>query len=184
MLSLRKIVPVKKNVKRFIRNVHETIKYKIKGNQFTRTHINHVVFVCKGNICRSAFAEFYLKSKVNELIKVESCGIEVDKEMPSPHDAIQVSKEFNVDLKHHMSKDLRSCNLEDADIIACMEYFHVESVLGKFPNFKNKTVLLRQFSSWNNRILLNIDDPYEGGYQTYKKCFQIITNAIDRMYKV
>ena len=142
----------------------------------------HIVFVCKGNVCRSPFAEYYLKSlPLNANIKIESCGLDVDQSVPSPSEASSTAVEFGVDLTENRSRSLVACDLEQADLIVGMEYDHFKRLVEKFPNKKQQIVLLQDFAPWPESLVCNIHDPYGCGLSEFRACFNTIKCALNRL---
>ena len=53
-----------------------------------------LMFVCKGNICRSPFAEQYLLGKTNQFKRLDSCGYFPKSGRPSPENAAIAASQF------------------------------------------------------------------------------------------
>lgn len=173
----------KRAVKLTLRNIWESAAYRVSRRRSDDEHWRHLVFVCKGNICRSAFAEFYLKSSVStmshETIRVESCGLDVDQGIFSPPEAIEVGGEFGIDLSSNRSKGLPACDLQSADLIVPMEYRQYLRLKTMFPDMQKKIKLLREFSPWPDRIICNISDPYGLEEKEFRYCFRKMQRALD-----
>ena len=86
-----------------------------------------IMFICTGNICRSAMAHKMLEKKAKEQekdIKVYSCGIWAqDGDIPT-YEGIEVMKEYGIDLKTHRATNIKSSNIEDMDVILCATFNH------------------------------------------------------------
>ena len=138
-----------------------------------------------GNVCRSAFAEFYLRNYfldyTDNTLKIESCGLKVIKSGSSPQLAISVSEDFGVDLRPHRSKSHTSCDFNSADQIIPMEYEQYLQLIKWHPEYKEKIRLLQDFSPWSKRIPCNIYDPYGLGKKEFNRCFKRISVALDQM---
>ncbi|MDO9182500.1 MAG: hypothetical protein Q7U04_08825 [Bacteriovorax sp.] len=144
--------------------------------------MHHIVFVCKGNICRSAFAEFYLrKLLLDKNIKIDSCGLDVDQGTQSPQDAVLVAREFEVDLSDHISKGLPACDLQKADLIVTMEFSQYLRLITKIPEYKKKTFILSEFAPWPACLMCNIYDPFGLGEDEFRRCFQKTKFSLDRL---
>lgn len=172
--------PLKRTVKGAFRNACDSVRYRYSENKFDSGSRCHVIFVCKGNICRSAFAEYYLKHKVPKgLHTIESCGLDVDQGLYSPEEAVSVAKEFGLDLTQHRSKGLASCDVRNADLIIPMEYRQYLRLKAIFPSELHKIRLLRDFAPWPDRLLCNIQDPYGSSEKGFRKCFKQIQKSLD-----
>ena len=181
---LKALLPrsLKRSVTRLYRNIQESFAYQLAKPAGAPHRITHVVFVCKGNICRSAFAEYYLRSILDEgheNIRIESCGLDVDQGFVSPPEAVQAAREFGLDLTGHRSKGAAACDLRNADLIVPMEYGHYRRLLALYPQYKDKIRLLRDFAPWPQRIFCNIHDPYGLGLKEFRRCFRMIHFSLD-----
>ena len=80
-----------------------------------------VMFICTGNICRSAMAHGLLKQKVKEErlsnIQVYSCGISAAIGDTATYEARTVMEEYGVDISKHRSKNIRYSDIEKMDLI-------------------------------------------------------------------
>lgn len=172
--------PLKRAGRRALQNAWESVRYRFLVKDFNDGRIGHVIFVCKGNICRSAFAEYYLRRlSPDGAIRIESCGLDVDQGVFSPPEAVSVAKEFQLDLGVHRSKGVASCDVNNADLILPMEYGHYLRVRAMFPDVKSKIRLLRDFAPWPERIICNINDPYGGDENEFRRCFRRLQRALD-----
>lgn len=179
---LKKIVPIpiKRVLRRTLQNVCDSARYRRLRKPFDRGSWRHVIFVCKGNICRSAFAEHYLRRDVSDgTHRIESCGLDVDQGLCSPPEAVCVAKEFELDLAMHRSKGLTSCDVHNADMILAMEFRQYQRLKALFPGEQWKIRLLRDFSPWPDCLLCNIEDPYGSNENEFRRCFKRLQRALD-----
>ena len=110
----------------------------------------NIMFVCTGNICRSAMAHHLLEKKLKDLkienVRVYSCGVTAYNGEKSTWEAIYImEKYYNVDLKNHRATNIKNSNIENMDLILCATKYHKEDVLELYPEFKRK-------SFYNERI--------------------------------
>ncbi len=162
----------KRNVRRGFQTLFDSAAYRLVRDTFAAKGARHIVFVCKGNICRSAFAEYYLRGLVrSESLRIESCGIDVDQGGISPEEAVLAGREFGVDLAAHCSKRPEACDLESAELIVPMEYGQYRRLIDLYPGYKNKIHLLRDFAPWPDRLFCNIYDPFGLGEVEFRRCF-------------
>jgi protein-tyrosine phosphatase len=142
--------------------------------------MRHIIFVCKGNICRSAFAEHYLRRQVPDgTLRIESCGLDVDQGTFPPAMAVRVAREFGLDLALHRSKGLVACDVHNADLVLPMEFWQYLRLTAMFPDEKGKIRLLRDFAPWPVRLFCNIHDPYGFGENEFRRCFRRLQKALD-----
>lgn len=173
---------LKRKIKWAVKTSLQSFIYFFVRDRADTGRAHHIVFVCKGNICRSPFAEYYLKSVPSPAnLKIESCGLDVDQSVPSPPDAFSAAKEMGVDLSGNRSKGLAACTVEQADLIVAMEYSHLKRLVQKFPHKKKQIVLLRDYAPWPESLACNINDPYMCGLDEFRACFATMKRALDKL---
>jgi len=181
---VKKTIPrkLKLGLKQTLRSLFESTRYWFIRDKVSRKKFCHIVFVCQGNVCRSAFAEYYLRSHLSgNSVKVESCGLDVYHAGPSPAMAMKVSGDLGVDLRTHLSKSYTACDFNNADLIVPMEYPQYFQLIKLYPEFKNKIHLLHDFLPWPERLSCNIYDPYGLGEAAFRQCFEDIRKALERL---
>ncbi len=179
-VSVGRLPSVKKTLKWSLMNVRDSVAYRSRRNERAPEEVHHLIFVCKGNICRSVFAEHYLRSKTHDpRLRIESCGLDVDQNCASPKEAIVVGGEFGLDLAGHLSRSYRRCDFAKADLILAMEYHHYLRLSALFPESGGRIRLLREFAPWPERYLCNINDPYGLGPEEFRRCFRAMQRALE-----
>lgn len=184
MLSIEKemtknLRSIKRALKLLAHNVHETILYRRELKRNIPGKARRIVFVCKGNICRSAFAEHYLKAyNKNTLFVIDSCGLHAHNGTPPPRDAIIIAKRFGLNMETHYSRGWESCDLENADLILAMEFWHYQELVTKLSQNRGNIRLLREFAPFPENLLCNIYDPFGQSDIVFEKCFQQIGRCI------
>ena len=182
--SIKKIIPnnVKRNIKLFLRNCLESPQYYFSSRpSSTYKKYRHIIFVCKGNVCRSAYAEYALRKLVSEQNKsviIESCGLEVNQGQYPPHEAVKVARDLNIDMVGHISKGLKECDITRADLILAMEYGQYKNLLNLCPEKEKNIKLLRNFSPFPYPLFCNIADPYGWGKNEFRKSFILIDRSL------
>ena len=132
--------------------------------------------VCLGNICRSPLAEGILKSKLPETFSVESAGTINMHEGKSPDSrSMNVAKNHDLDISKQRSKHLQSCDLEDFDLIFCMDKNNLKDVKSLATNEKQ----LQKIS-----LILNdaeVPDPFWGTAQDFENVYQLLDEACEEI---
>ena len=144
-----------------------------------------VMFICTGNICRSAMAHAMLEKTAKENdknIQVYSCGVFAENGDISTKEAIETMKEYGIDLKKHKATNIRNSNIEDMDVILCATTAHKNNVLNLYPNLKGKVFTMKEYAGYDNNNL-DIKDPWGYGIDVYKKCAKEIEECIDKYIK-
>ena len=146
-----------------------------------------IMFVCTGNICRSAMADYILKNKVQkdsnlrEKIRVCSSGVSAYNGDISTEEAISVMKdEYDIDLTSHRATNVSDSNILQMDLILAMTLRHKFFLVSMYPNLSDKIYTLREYvgETANNA---NIDDPYGYGKNVYSDCAKQINDCIDKL---
>lgn len=135
-----------------------------------------IIFVCKGNICRSPYAEFKFNS-LNKNIKAISAGLEANSNEPANFSAITNSLKRSVDLKSHKTKNLNILNLEKSAIFV-LEPMQALQILIRNPSVKtiSKIFLLGNFQK--NASMSVIPDPYGREDNFFQKVYEMIDSAV------
>lgn len=142
-----------------------------------------IMFICTGNICRSAMADGLMKKLAkdnNKEIEVYSCGIFAeDGDMPT-FNAIEAIKEYDVDLKSHKATNIRNSNINDMDIILCATVSHKNSVINMYPNLKDKIFTIKEYANYDKNDL-DIPDPWGYDIETYRFCASTISKCLNKI---
>lgn len=184
MLNLKKYIPnkYKKNLKQLLRNCIQSLGYYLlERNVFKKNckDSTNIVFICKGNVCRSAFAECRLKLlMMKSSVKVDSCGLDVKQGTFPPLESVKVAAEFSCDLANRRAKSLEQCDLDKADLILPMEYYQYQRLLKLYPHKKRAICLLRSFAPFPYCLFCNIADPYGWGIDEFRKSFRLIDKIL------
>lgn len=142
----------------------------------------HVIFICTGNICRSAMAEKYLKHKLKELnlenkVKVTSAGTyAISGEDSTEFAKKAIGKHLGYSYLHQAST-LEEGNITEADYILVMTNKHKQDVLSRYPNLEGKVQLLKEYS--HKKDYMDIDDPWGFNYNVYEECAEQIVECVD-----
>lgn len=144
----------------------------------------NIMFICTGNICRSAMAHAMLEKKIKEInkdIEVYSCGIFAENGDISTNEAVQTMKEYDIDLKKHKATNIQNSNIKDMDIILCATTAHKNNVINMYPELKEKIFTMKEYAGYNND--LDIKDPWGYGIDVYKRCAKEIEECINKYIK-
>jgi protein-tyrosine phosphatase len=173
--------PLKRDTRRLLVGVGDSLRYR-RMDKPGRADVRHVIFVCKGNICRSAFAEKALLKRLNgKGLRVESCGLQAASGTIPPDEAILAAAEFGVDLSGHRARTPEECGMSEADLIMAMEFTQLLVLARRWPQWSERLVLLRSFAPWPSSLLCNIDDPFGCEPRAFHRCFTTIDRALDAL---
>lgn len=119
---------------------------------------SHILFVCYGNIIRSPFAQGYAKTLLPNRVRVFSAGYYAKEGRPSPDSAIEVAKEFGVDLSNHSSCILTKDCVNSAQLIFVFDKYNHEFITKTYPTAKKRVFFLGTVLKRGPMI---IHDPYD-----------------------
>ena len=135
-----------------------------------------ILFVCKGNICRSPFAEQFALGLLGDQVRVCSSGYYPRSGRACPDTAVEAAKAFDVDLSGHRSRMLTRRQLEETDAIVVFDRQNVDVLVGRYPSLKRKFVYLGLFLS---DAPVTIRDPYGSGLEAFKSTYARIAEGLE-----
>lgn len=150
--------------------------------------MKNIMFVCTGNICRSAMAEFLLKKLAqenNKQLEICSCGTyATDGDMPT-YEAISVLKEdYNIDMTKHRATNVIKSNINNANLILCATNNHKLFILQMFPKLREKTYTIKEYAG-ESKENIDIADPWGCDIDVYRKCakeiYELEKKIIDKL---
>lgn len=148
------------------------------------------MFVCKGNICRSPYAERLTRKLLAdpspESLRILSAGIHATAKNPSPKEAVSAARSFGIALDDHEARCLTDELIDESDMIVVMEAGQVRQMEEIFPASRGRCFLLSLFSGerpgWGNYYhQFNIPDPYGKNEDQFVKCYEKINDCVKNM---
>lgn len=143
-----------------------------------------VLFVCLGNICRSAMAEGVLKKKAKEqglTIEVDSAGTSSYHIGEAPDKRMQAKAlEHDIDISNQRARQFTRNDFESFDYIFAMDESNKNNIL-RLANSeadRNKVEMFLNYSYPNQNM--SVPDPYYGGEQGFEDVYQLLNEACDR----
>lgn len=147
-----------------------------------------IMFVCTGNICRSAMAHQYMQKRLYDLHKenevfVSSCGTSAQTGDISTRKAISVMQKYNVDLVRHRATSMFDIDVENYDLVLCMTEAHKFNFLTYFPKMSGKVFTLKEYIYGDNIDNVDISDPWGYDIKVYSDCADEIVECVDKLLK-
>lgn len=137
--------------------------------------VRRLVFVCRGNVCRSPYAEAVARS--NGLLAM-SCGVDVTLSAPAESMAISVADARGLDLSGHMSRSIYNISLSPSDYLLAMDKATF-AVARKTASQRGCQIML--LGLYQGSPAPEIRDPYGGSRELFERCFDEIDNAVVRL---
>lgn len=135
-----------------------------------------VLFVCRGNTCRSAMAEGIAKTLLDpSKYTILSAGLDAYDGMPSTPEAIRALSAMGIDIRQHRAKRLTAEMMRVADVIYPMTTERERGTLRRFPQCADKTKKLDPDD-------VDIVDPIGGGFDEYLETARQLRSAICRRF--
>jgi L-threonylcarbamoyladenylate synthase len=146
-----------------------------------------VTFVCTGNICRSPMAEGILKrlisrTKFKDFVDINSAGTLNLGESPAALEAIDVSQDYDIDISEHSSTHIRRDMVRRAHLVICLALNHYNYLTRRYPEFKNKIILLKQWQVKQKLGNPSVADPIGHNIEFFNRTFKEISNEISRIF--
>ncbi|WP_442915206.1 arsenate reductase/protein-tyrosine-phosphatase family protein [Marinobacter sp. SS21] len=145
-------------------------RYRIKNLE----HIQRIVFVCMGNICRSPLAEAYATSFG---IEAESCGISCQEGFKADPRAIAYGKSLGVGLESHRTRSLQNFEFRPGDLVVGMEPAHLTAL----RKMALPGVSIGLAGLWCRRKIAYIHDPYNCSKGYFSHCESLIVDSVGRL---
>jgi protein-tyrosine phosphatase len=144
--------------------------------EFDWSRIERVIFACKGNLCRSPYAEARARQMGLNAASVGVIGIP---DKPAEPMALRAALLCGVDMSDHRSNSLESLPPSPSDLILCMDPSIQQAVKAAWPECAKNVTLLGLWDPLRPR--LTIADPFGGHLELFFGSFEIIDRCIGRL---
>ena len=138
--------------------------------------VNNIMFVCTGNICRSALAEYLFNHDERFLslgMKANSAGVGALVGHSIDPSITKLLAADHIDSRAHIAQQVSQELLSNADIVLVMEQHHRQALLTRFPRFRSKMFLLR------HKEQLGVIDPYKKDFSVFEQIHGDIKKGLD-----
>jgi len=182
---------VKDLIKKYLKYIYWKVYGKTICNPVLPSRIESILFICKGNICRSPFAEHIAVKCFSTLNRItcSSAGINVNDPKSPPMEAIVSARNFGIDLQGHMSRKINYAMMQSYDLITVMEAGQYNYLKREYREFRDKIFLLplvdkRSRTSGNPYHIYNIEDPYGKNVARYNDCYRRIHDCLEDLFSL
>lgn len=136
-----------------------------------------ILFVCHGNIIRSAFAAHLLRAVLGPAagVSVMSAGVDALPGRAAHPRALELAEALHVDMSGHTASRLSEEHVDRADVIFAADLLQLTAITRRFPHARAKTFLL---SCLAPATPLEVRDPIQGDHHVFAGCFIHILDAV------
>lgn len=138
------------------------------------SRVERLVFVCLGNINRSAFAHAVAARRG---LRCASIGLSTTTGVPANEAARLIAPEFGVSLEAHRATDLADFEPEPGDLFLVMELRHANRLV-EHGIATDRIALL---GHWAQPRRYHIHDPHTLSPEYFRTCFGVIAPAVERL---
>lgn len=144
-----------------------------------------IMFICTGNICRSAMAEGMMKKIIQEKgkdIYVCSAGIYAETGEYATYNAIEAARNYDVNIALHRATNVRDSNIKEMDLILCATKSHKQTILYAYPELQGKVYTIKEYAGIDREgIDVDISDPWGYNLEVYNKCASEIYECLEKV---
>lgn len=181
ILEYRSFGPAERRVYRRLR-----LRMGSRSGKRTPRGARSLVFVCHGNIMRSAFCEALLKRELKSAgykdIQVVSAGLYAQPGKPADPRAVVVANEFDISLQEHRAQTLTADMVRNADAIFAMDLKNEVKILTHYPAAEKKLFMMIAFAG-DQPPATEIRDPYFGDLEETRRCFKLLSTCVQNLAK-
>ncbi len=140
-----------------------------------------LLFVCKGNICRSPFAEAYARATLNHGVQVVSAGFHPRPDRACPENAARAARELGIEIGQHRSHVVSEAMMRSAHAVFTFDEESHGTLTARFPFARDRIFRLGALVPQGP---VDIRDPYGGTPEDFRATYGLIRSAIDSAREV
>lgn len=138
--------------------------------------VRRVVFVCLGNICRSAYAEQVARAAG---LNAASLGLSTTTGVGSPDPALAAAARQRMPMEAHRARDWKDFTLQPGDLLLAMEVRQVRELTRRLNGRTDVQVAL--LGNWCAPKSPHLHDPFTLSDDYFDTCFTRIRQAVGRL---
>lgn len=136
--------------------------------------VERFVFVCLGNINRSAFTHVVAQECG---LPVASFGLSTSTGQPAFPRGVEVAAEMGFDLGAHLTTDIGAFRPQQGDLYLVMEMRHAHHLIAK--GYAPECIALLGY--WSRPQRLHLHDPHKHSHDFFRSCFTLIRSAVENL---
>lgn len=178
--------PVIVGLKRPLRDEWWALRGASLCNPPIPSHVDSVLFVCLGNICRSPFAARRALARFVEAgdtrMQCLSAGLRPSQAARSPREACQMAAAYGLTLDDHKPRPL-TAELMASDLIVVMDTSQLQRLREEYPECGDRLFLLALLDVDGRGAYErhNIEDPFGQPLAAYDACYRRIDRALGKL---
>ncbi|QID18524.1 hypothetical protein G3580_13325 [Nitrogeniibacter mangrovi] len=174
---------VHKQLQRVTGRLHDRrqLKRQLQRARQRREPVRSVLFLCYGNINRSALAHAYAARRNGESMTLMSAGFHPQDGRPADPVMVSTAAVRHVDLSAWRSHTLDARMVASADLILAMEQAHIDRLLASYPQVADKTFLLGAAGA-HSPDQVEIPDPYGLAPEIYQGVCEQVIRSVDAWF--
>lgn len=145
------------------------------------------LFVCYGNIMRSAMAEFLMRKALEEIapdgaqrIRIVSAGLHANPGREAHPWAQDAAADLGVSLSQHRAKQLSREMVDQADCVFAMDFQNKAELQTLYPEAQNKICMLSAYAEGPQQYR-EIVDPYLGDPESTRACARLLQKCVQNL---
>ncbi len=142
-----------------------------------------ILFVCTGNICRSAMAEHLLRRLAATRgldLETASAGIAAEPSYQVPEAAKRLLAAEGVPPFEHKARLATREVLRWADLILVMTAQHHDHIVDLYPEFTSRTRLFRDAAGFGEA---DVEDPMGRSDEVFARCLAVIRESLEALLR-
>jgi protein-tyrosine phosphatase len=140
------------------------------------SNVSRLIFVCKGNICRSPYAEVMAKKLGIDAVSI---GLHTKEGSFADKGALKCASYRGIELEDHRVRVFESIEVFKTDLMVGMEPWHIE----RFNKVNSNACQVTLLGLWCTKKKILLSDPYAKPDVFFEDCFVSIDNALTNMNK-
>ncbi len=144
-----------------------------------------ILILCKGNICRSAYACERLREQLvrfGPAVEICSAGLWTKTGKPADPDAVRNAASRGVDLSTHVTTAVTEQHIQTAGLILLMDGSNYSMIRKLFPAALTKSMYLGALDPKQSVFsALEVPDPYGKSDKAFASCFDKIDRSLDEL---
>jgi protein-tyrosine-phosphatase len=126
-----------------------------------------------------------VKDAKREDIKIYSCGVYAENGDGPTEEAINVMKDFDVNITEHRAIKIKNSSIRDMDLILCATNGQKISVINMYPEVEDRVYTLKEYVGYNKEFhkKIDIEDPWGYNEDVYRFCANEINDCLDMLLK-